>query len=197
MTQNALCCSSVLIQSLLSLGLNLVLSPFPPTNGKVGLDACWPSWVRLSDWVYCSMAAWKVAIVFEPQWATTVHLLDGYIREHEKKEREGRKGGKEEEGSVEGKQREGKKSAGEDVEKCELWAMLSECNGATTVKTVAVPQKTQNRITKWSSSSISRYILKRTESRGSNRYLGDPVFLALFPIARKWTNTYAYQQKSR
>ena len=50
---------------------------------------------------------------------------------------------------------------------------------------LAVPQKTKHRVMICSSNSISGYILKRTESRDSNKYLY--MFIeALFRIVKGW-----------
>lgn len=103
-----------------------------------------------------------------------------------KKEKEGREG-RRKKGAREGKQREGKKSAGEDVEKCELLGNavgnVKWCNHCETV---------------WQSLKNSKIelpndlavpflgIYSKELKAGAQIGICRPVFLALFPIARKW-----------
>ena len=66
---------------------------------------------------------------------------------------------------------------------------------------MAVPHKTQNRLTMWSSNFTSGYIPQRTESRDSNRFLYTHVDSGIihhsqkqpkYPLTDKWINKMCY-----
>ena len=81
-------------------------------------------------------------------------------------------------------------------DKCQkMWRNWKPCtplvgrqNGAATMESrMEVPQKIKNRIAKWSSNSISKYIAKRTKTRISKRYSISLMFTTfLFTTAKIW-----------